>query len=113
MDHNQPRVSSSDCSGLGLVPTIERPTKKEKQAGAGKFLLEIRLAPVGLDLRVREPISAAAHYSSALGEFLLPYDDVRRATSPDAALLEFLQSSYEAAADRGGWDRPELERQER
>ena len=54
---------------------------------------------------------AAAHYSAELGEFLLAYDDVRRATSPDATLLEFLQSSYEAAADRGGWDRPALERQ--
>jgi hypothetical protein len=54
---------------------------------------------------------AAAHYSTDLGEFLLPYDDVRRATSPDVTLLEFLQSSYEAAADRGGWDRPALERQ--
>jgi hypothetical protein len=53
---------------------------------------------------------AAARYNADLGEFLLPYDDVRRATSPDAALLEFLQSSYEAAADRGGWDRAALER---
>jgi hypothetical protein len=50
-----------------------------------------------------------AHYNADLGEFLLPYDDVQRASSPDAALLEFLQSSYEAAADRGGWDRPALE----
>jgi hypothetical protein len=58
MDHNQPRVSSSDCSGLGLVPTIERPTKKEMKAGAGEFLLKVRLAPVVLDLRVREPISS-------------------------------------------------------
>ena len=57
MDDNHPRVSGSDCGGLGLVPTIDRPTKKEMQARAGKFLLEIRLAPVVLDLRVREPIS--------------------------------------------------------
>ena len=54
---------------------------------------------------------AAAHYNAALGEFLLPYDEVRRAPSPDAALLEFLQSSYEAAAERGAWDRLALERQ--
>jgi hypothetical protein len=50
-----------------------------------------------------------AHYNADLGEFLLPYDDVRRATAPDAALLEFLQGTYEAAADRGGWDRSVLE----
>ena len=52
---------------------------------------------------------AAAHYHTDLGEFLLPYDDVRRAASQDATLLEFLQSSYEAAADRAAWDRAALE----
>lgn len=56
---------------------------------------------------------ASARYNAELGEFLLPYDDVRRAGSPDAMLLEFLQSSYEAAADRGAWDRAALERTER
>jgi hypothetical protein len=52
----------------------------------------------------------AAQYNAGLGEFLLPYDEVRRASSPDAMLLEFLQSSYEAAADCGAWNRPALER---
>jgi hypothetical protein len=51
----------------------------------------------------------ATQYSADLREFLLPYDEVRRAPSPDAMLLEFLQTSYEAAADLGGWDRPALE----
>jgi uncharacterized protein DUF5996 len=51
----------------------------------------------------------AARYDPDLGEFLLPYDEVRGASSPDATLLEFLQSSYEAAADHGGWDRQALE----
>jgi hypothetical protein len=53
---------------------------------------------------------ASARYDSNLGEFVLPYDDVRQASSPDATLLEFLQSSYEAAADLAAWDRPALER---
>ena len=53
---------------------------------------------------------AGAHYDTALGEFVLPYDEVRLSPSPDAALLDFLQSSYEAAADRGAWDRAALER---
>jgi hypothetical protein len=55
---------------------------------------------------------AGARYDSTLSEFILPYEEVRQATSPDATLLEFLQSSYEAAADLGGWDRPELEQRE-
>jgi hypothetical protein len=51
-----------------------------------------------------------AHFSEALGEFVLPYEAVRRAASPEDALLDFLQSTYEAAADLGGWDRVALER---
>jgi hypothetical protein len=55
---------------------------------------------------------ASAYYHGDLGEFILPYAKVREAGSPDALLLEFLQSSYEAAADLGGWDRKALERAE-
>jgi len=51
-----------------------------------------------------------AFYSDALREFFLPYDVVRQAESPDDLLLEFLQSTYEAAATLGGWDRQALER---
>jgi len=50
-----------------------------------------------------------ARFSAELGEFLLPYEAVRSAADPDAALLAFLQSTYEAAADLGGWDRAALE----
>jgi hypothetical protein len=52
---------------------------------------------------------AAARFDPALGEFLLPYEAVRAASDPDGALLAFLQSTYEAAADRAGWDRAALE----
>jgi hypothetical protein len=51
-----------------------------------------------------------ASYDGALGEFVLPYDAVAKAASPDETLLEFLQATYEAAADRGKWDRAALER---
>ena len=51
----------------------------------------------------------AAYYSDAAGQFLLPYEVVRTAPDPDRTLLEFLQTSYEAAAERGGWDRLALE----
>jgi uncharacterized protein DUF5996 len=52
---------------------------------------------------------AAAFYSDELGEFLLPYEAVRTAPDPDAALLEFLQTTYEATAELGQWDRRALE----
>ncbi|MFF5257773.1 DUF5996 family protein [Actinomadura viridis] len=51
-----------------------------------------------------------ARYDEELGEFVLPYEAVRTAPDPDALLLGFLQSTYEAAAIRGGWGREALER---
>ena len=52
---------------------------------------------------------ASSRYDTTFREFILPYDEVRKARAPDTVLLEFLQSSYEAAADLGQWDRPRLE----
>jgi hypothetical protein len=64
-------------------------------------------APEGFkDARVSP---GGAFFSQSLGEFLLPYDEVRNAPDPEAALLSFLQSTYEAAADRAHWDRAALE----
>ena len=51
----------------------------------------------------------AAFFSEAVGEFILPYDAVRTAANPDQALLDFLQSTYEAAAISAQWDRNALE----
>ena len=51
----------------------------------------------------------AARWDAALGEFVLDYEAVRTAPDPDAALLAFLTSTYEAAADLGRWDRAALE----
>lgn len=56
------------------------------------------------------PVGPGARYDDGLREFILPYETVRRAPSPDAVLLEFLHSSYAAAANAGGWDRAALER---
>jgi hypothetical protein len=53
---------------------------------------------------------AGAFYSNDLREFILPYDAVRESRSPDDTLLQFLDSTYGAAADLGGWDRQSLER---
>jgi hypothetical protein len=51
----------------------------------------------------------AAFFGEALGEFILPYDVVRTADDPDKVLLDFLQSTYEAAAISAKWDRDALE----
>jgi hypothetical protein len=51
-----------------------------------------------------------ARYDTELKEFVLPYDTVRKAAYPETTLLQFLQSTYEAAANAGGWDRAKLER---
>ncbi len=53
---------------------------------------------------------AAAFYSTDLHEFILPYDAVRQSAAPDDTLLAFLQSTYDAAADLGAWNRTALER---
>jgi hypothetical protein len=59
--------------------------------------------PAGFaDAKVRP---AAASWSQELGEFLLPYDEMRKARDPEAALIEFLTSTYDAAADLANWDR--------
>jgi hypothetical protein len=51
-----------------------------------------------------------AFYHPQLKEFLLMYDDIRRSDSPQGRLLEFLQSTYDAGADLGNWNRKELEK---
>jgi len=53
---------------------------------------------------------AAAAYNLDMHEWVLPYEAVRESSDPDAMVLEFLQSTYSAAADLGGWDRSALER---
>lgn len=63
--------------------------------------------PAGFHTSAARP--EAAFYSEELREFILPFEAVRTAESPDEALLEFLQSTYEAAADAGHWDRAALE----
>jgi hypothetical protein len=64
--------------------------------------------PVGFSTQKVQP--AEAFYHPEMKEFLLMYNDVRRAASPRQALLSFLQSTYEAGANLAHWDRKELER---
>jgi hypothetical protein len=60
-----------------------------------------------------EILPADAYYHPDLKEFILPYESVRTAERPDEMLLQFLQTTYEAGADLGRWDRPALERSEK
>lgn len=76
--------------------------------GAPAFYCYAAPEPAGLKVEsIRPP---EAFYSTELNEFLLKYDDVRRLDSPEEALLAFLQSSYDAAANLAHWDRAALER---
>jgi len=53
---------------------------------------------------------AAAFYGKEIKEFFLPYEEVRRSDSPARALMDFAQSTYDAGASLGNWDRSALER---
>ena len=63
--------------------------------------------PGGFAVRPVEP--PAARWDEGLGEFLLPYEAVRTAPDPEAALMRFLETTYAAAADAGDWDRAALD----
>jgi hypothetical protein len=76
--------------------------------GAPAFYCYAAPSLAGLDKEKIRP--DAAYFDSKLGEFLLKYDDARNAASPADAVLEFLQSSYAAAANLAKWDRKALER---
>ena len=67
-------------------------------------------APEPLGFRDAPVLPKAARYDSQLSEFILMYDDVRNNALPSSALLDFCQTTYEAAATLGTWDRDALER---
>ena len=64
--------------------------------------------PAGLSEQSVKP--AAGFYSQDMKEFLMPYDAVRQSSSPEGALMDFCQSTYEAGANLARWDRKALER---
>ena len=68
-------------------------------------------APEPPGFRESEIRPAQTSYNAQIGEFLLPYDAVRNSADPAGMLMEFFQSTYEAAANLGNWDRAALERQ--
>jgi hypothetical protein len=92
---------SHECSSVGFWPG----------AGYGRaaFYAYAYPEPDGFGAAPVRPQGAA--YNTDVGQFLLDYDVVRAAASPDDALLDFMQSTYEAAANLGAWERKALERQ--
>jgi hypothetical protein len=95
---------SHECSSLGFWPG-------NGGYGRAAFYAYAYPEPDGFGAAPVRPQGAA--YNSDVGQFLIDYDAVRAAASPDDALLEFAQGTYEAAADKGNWDRTMLERRER
>jgi len=73
----------------------------------GSFYAYAYPEPIGL--RDQQVVPTEAFFEDALGLFLLPYEVVRTADEPDVLLMEFLQSTYDAAANLAGWDRERLE----
>ena len=94
---------SHEVSSAGFWPGNGMP----EGAGEPMFYAYAYPTPEGFaDAPVRPE---AARWDDALGEFLLPYEAVRASADPAAALTAFLESTYAAAADAGGWDRAALE----
>jgi hypothetical protein len=92
---------SHECSSVGWWPG-------SRELKGAAFYAYTAPSPPGIgEQRVRPD---AAFFHKQLGEFLLTYDDVRRASSPSAELLAFAESTYEAGAELAGWDRASLER---
>ncbi len=92
---------SHECSSCGFWPgggAVAEPA----------FYAYAYPEPAGYAERAVRP--ASARYSAEAREFILPYAAVRTASAPERDVLEFLQSTYEAAADLGKWDRAALER---
>jgi len=92
---------SHECSSCGFWPG-------NGSFGKAAFYSYAYPEPAGFANAPVKP--GAAYYDEELGQFLLPYDAVRTAASPDDCLLDFLQSTYDGAADLGHWDRAALER---
>lgn len=81
-------------------------------SGVGEAAFYAYMYPEPDGFQATDVLPDAAYYHRDLGEFVLPYEAVRTAPDPDAALHAFLQHTYEAGATLGEWDRAHLEREE-
>lgn len=103
----------------GLPDRITREAYSQEESSAGFWAGGVVAAepmfysyayPEPIHFREAEISPDPARFDAGLGEFALPYTDVRAAADPAATLTEFLQSTYNVAADLGHWDRVALER---
>jgi hypothetical protein len=100
-------ISHGFWPGMRASGAVER-SESEGTINAPAFYSYTAPEPPGLAEAPVRP--GKAFYSSSMKEFILLYDDVRGAASPEDALMEFLQSTYEAGANLANWDRAVLER---
>jgi hypothetical protein len=100
-DYVMVEAYSHECSSCGFWPGAG-------PIGEPAYYAYAYPEPSGYADHVVRP--QGAYYHREMREFILPYEAVRTAPSPDQALLEFVQSTYEAAAEHGGWDRAALDR---
>ncbi|HVH75809.1 MAG TPA: DUF5996 family protein [Stellaceae bacterium] len=91
---------SHEVSSAGFWPG-------DAQTGFAAFYSYAYPAPKGF--AEARPAAEGAYFDRRLGEFLLPYEIVRGSSDPEATLMAFLESTYRAAADLGGWDRDAFE----
>ena len=111
------RTAPEHPSIPGLPDRITRDAYSHEVSSCGFWPGSQRIEPFFYSYAYPEPpgyreysvVPAQARFDASFGEFILPYDAMRRSSDPDAALLEFLQSTYEAAAICGHWDRSALE----
>lgn len=105
-------------SSLNVSPHVMHASYSHEVSSAGFWLGDATAEPAFYSYAVPAPVGFAetrispssASYNSSLGEFVLPYENVRTSADPDQVLREFLDSTYAAAADLGNWDRESLER---
>jgi hypothetical protein len=111
------RAAPEHPSMIGLADRVTRDAYSHEVSSCGFWPGALGIEPLFYSYAYPEPpgyaqssvAPAKASFDSKLGEFVLPYDDMRRSADPESALLQFLQSTYEAAANCGRWDRAALE----
>jgi hypothetical protein len=115
------RTAPTHPGGIpGLPDRITREAYSHEESSAGFWPGGVTAAdpifysyayPEPEGFRAAEVAPAAARFDVVLGEFVLPYEEVRRSAIPETELMAFLQSSYDAAANLAVWDRVALERE--
>jgi len=111
------RTAPEHASMTGLPDRVTRDAYSHEVSSCGFWPGATGIEPIFYSYAYPEPpgyaqspvAPAQASFDATLGEFILPYEAVRQSADPDTTLLQFLQSTYEAAANCAKWDRAALE----